>query len=326
MLSPMLLKAKSAASAYFSGPPTPVPSTLTAVGAAEAGLRNIVGWGIGKRSIGDKSLSGADVVRVYVREELPDQSIPEEFEGLQTDVIVVGRITAYQSMTTWHRLNHHRPTSCGVSVGHPNVTEGTLGCLVEKEGNHYILSNNHVLAATNAAQAGDIVIQPGPKDGGTVPNDEIATLEPYQVIDFTGNANEIDAAIALVGPSSQTNVVPEIIGIGTPKTTTKTAQLGQAVRKHGRTTGQTLGVVVDCSANVKNVDYGNASARFDNQIMIEAVDSATFAKGGDSGSLIVDAVTLEPVALLFAGPDESPHAFANPITRVLEYYQVTIVG
>ena len=36
----------------------------------------------------------------------------------------------------------HRPAPGGVSVGHPNAESGTLGCLVEKMGNHYILSNN----------------------------------------------------------------------------------------------------------------------------------------------------------------------------------------
>lgn len=299
MLNATQRAAKDAASAYFSGLSVPSPSAAAIGGPAEVDLRNIVGWGIGRKSISENRISGADVVRVYVSKSLPDQSIPDEFEGFPTDIVVVGQITAYPSVTTWHRLNHHRPTSCGVSVGHPNVTAGTLGCLVEKGGNHYILSNNHVLAATNSAQVGDRVIQPGSMDGGTAPTDEIATLEPYQSIDFTGNPNEIDAAIALIGPNSQTNVEPEIIGIGKPKPTTKTAQIGQSVRKHGRTTGQTLGVVVDCSANV-GIHYGNGNARFENQIVIEGVGSAPFSEGGDSGSLIVHAVSLEPVALLFA--------------------------
>jgi hypothetical protein len=43
----------------------------------------------------------------------------------------------------------HRPLKIGVSVGHVDVTAGTLGCFVrEPEGEGtFILSNNHVLAA-----------------------------------------------------------------------------------------------------------------------------------------------------------------------------------
>ena len=322
MLNPMQLAAKNEASAYFRGPSA---SALVTEQTPEPVSKNVVGLGIGKKSMSSSNLVGGDVVRVYVRKLLPDENIPEQFEGLPTEVIEIGRITAYEKLTTWHRLNHHRPTACGVSVGHPNITAGTLGCLVEKEGKHYILSNNHVLAASNTADAGDLVIQPGRADGGMDPNDEIATLEPYQSIDFAGNSNHIDAAIALVGPSSQTNVDPEIIDIGRPKSTTKTALIGQTVRKHGRTTGQTLGVIEDNSANV-GVYFGNSYAQFVDQIVIKGVGSAPFSQSGDSGSLIVDAVTLEPVALLFAGSDESGLTIANPINRVLEHYQVTIVG
>ena len=77
--------------------------------------------------------------------------------------------------------------SCGVSIGHPNIGAGTLGCLVEKGGNHYILSNNHVLANSNDATPGDPVIQPGQEEGGTSPEDNIAILEPYREIDFREN-------------------------------------------------------------------------------------------------------------------------------------------
>ena len=54
------------------------------------------------------------------------------------------------------------------------------------------------------------------------------------------------------------------------------------------------------------------------------IGAAPFSRGGDSGSLIVDAVTLEPVALLFAGGDSL--TFANPIDLVLQHYGITIVG
>ena len=67
---------------------------------------------------------------------------------------------------------------------------------------------------------------------------------------------------------------------------------------------------------------------FDDQIVISRDDSEPFSKGGDSGSLIVDAETRKPVALLFAGGEDEGEkmTYANPINLVLTHYKVTIVG
>ena len=246
--------------------------------------------------------------------------IPEQFRALQTDVIEVGEITASQGR------ERHRPALCGVSVGHPAITAGTLGCLVKKGENHYILSNNHVLANSNAATEGDRVLQPGSRDSGMSPDDEIATLQDYQRIDFTGGPNHIDAAIALVGDCNQTIVLPEIMEIGIPQTAPRDATFDQTVRKHGRTTGHTVGVVVDISADVRVNFRNRRSAQFEDQIVVKSNDSNPFSRGGDSGSLIVNAGTCEPVGLLFAKSKHSGLTWANPIRLVLQHYGVTIVG
>ena len=311
MLNAMQRAAKDAAAAHFGGPEasTSDPSS------------NIIGWGIGPKTTDETVPSDENVVRIYVRELLSDQVIPEQFGGLPTDVIEVGEITVDQGQ------GPHRPTPCGVSVGHPAITAGTLGCLVKRGENHYILSNNHVLADSNAAEPGDRVLQPGPADGGMPPDDEIATLEPYQEIDFTGAPNYIDAAIALVGDCNQDVVLPKIIGIGLPLAAPVPAEPHQIVRKRGRTTRLTVGRVDDISADFP-VNYGNRSAEFKGQILITGVDSYYFSQPGDSGSLIVDEKTRKPVALLFASGEIEgrPATLANPIDLVRRHYGVTIVG
>ena len=166
------------------------------------------------------------------------------------------------------------------------------------------------------------MIQPGRADGGTTPADKIATLADWKPLDFTGAANDIDAALALVGDTTQTDVEPDIVDIGRPQTTTKPVAMYQSVRKHGRTTGHTVGVVMDVSADLWVV-YGAQRAWFEDQIAIMGVGNALFSQPGDSGSLIVDAVTLEPVALLFAGGNNL--TFANPIDTVLTHFGVVIV-
>ena len=70
------------------------------------------------------------------------------------------------------------------------------------------------------------------------------------------------------------------------------------------------------------------SAWFEEQIVIRGVGNAPFAQGGDSGSLVVDAVNLRPVGLLCAVSTSGYDVIAvvNPIDPILQYFQVTIVG
>src|SRR5918994_3970541 len=72
-----------------------------------------------------------------------------------------------------------RPLRPRLSVGHESVTPGTLGGLVRTASGLAILSNNHVLAASNAASPGDVVLQPGPADGGG-PGGRVATLTAFE--------------------------------------------------------------------------------------------------------------------------------------------------
>jgi hypothetical protein len=175
-----------------------------------------------------------------------------------------------------------------------------------------------VLANSNVASPGDSILEPGPLDGGN-PLDPIAELTEFEPIDFFGT-NSMDAAIARV--LQQGDVEPEILGnIGRVTQPPAQASLYESVRKHGRTTLHTIGVIMDLAADI-NVRYGPRIAAFEDQIAISGVGGA-FSDGGDSGSCIVDAVQRNPVALLFAGGMGT--TFANPIIPVLDRFDVDIV-
>jgi len=94
-------------------------------------------------------------------------------KGIETDVVETGVIRALDDRTA-----KYRPAPGGVSIGHYQVTAGTLGMVVRKNGVRYILSNNHVLANENKAQIGDSILQPGVYDNGTA-TDEIAKLSEF---------------------------------------------------------------------------------------------------------------------------------------------------
>ena len=236
-----------------------------------------------------------------------------------------------------HQVVQNRPISLGTSGGNiQDISEffccsGTLGSLVrDAAGTQYILSNNHVLARTNSATAGELITQPGLTDVGCaqITANGVATLSATVPISFTsGTTNPVDAAIAQT-LSGVVNTSGLILDIGQVSTSTIAPILGAQVKKSGRTTGLTKGkiAVINLAVNISyNVECGIGSqvARFVNQF---AITPGSFSKGGDSGSLIVENVATCPhaVGLLFAGGGNV--TIANPISAVLSAFNVTPVG
>jgi len=236
-----------------------------------------------------------------------------------------------------HRIDQNFPISLGTSGGNINDRTkafcygGTLGALVQDaNGAQYILSNNHVLARTNAAKLGEDIIQPGLIDQSPVcaqdSSDAVADLSRFVPIQFKGKGttqpNTVDAAIAAVR-SGAVDPKGSILDIGMISDTTLQPGIGLAVKKSGRTTGLTTGSISAMDVTV-DVSYGSGkTARFVNQIL---VTPGTFIDSGDSGSLMVEDLDPTPhaVGLLFAG--SSTVAIANPIDDVLSAFGVTMVG
>jgi hypothetical protein len=278
---------------------------------------NIVGLGFGLKVTGGDATE-QEAVRVYVREKIAFAYlerriiIPSEVNGLPTDVVPVEDLVAAM-----------RPTPCGVSVGHYSITAGTLGCLVKKadENDLYILSNNHVLANCDKAHIGDVILQPGPSDGGGI-NDQLAHLADFEPITLGGNPKSIDAAIAKL--SDPNSVTKNIKLIGDVQSPPMQAAFNQRVLKHGRTTKLTEGEVVGIAEDVR-VRFGSQMIEFEEQLAIQGVGQP-FAHLGDSGSLVVDAHSLRAVGLLFCVDlGQGGTVFANPITTVLGRFSVEIL-
>lgn len=208
-----------------------------------------------------------------------------------------------------------RPSLCGFSVGHPHITAGTIGLLVSYEGgpnanNAYILSNNHVLCANNAAFIHDEIIQPASSDNGIVGKDTIGRL--WRFVPLMTNAfNFVDAAIAEVQGKSKWRqfASPQIYKIGYPNDLQR-ASIGMEVIKSGRSTEFTTGVVLSDDFTIR-VNYNNLGVLFfDNQIK-----TTKMSEGGDSGSCLVEKHTNKPVGLLFAGTEKE--TFHNHLDYVL---------
>ena len=259
--------------------------------------------------------------------QLAESAGTKALSSVPIQQVVVGSVDAYS-----HRARH-RPAPGGVSVGHVSITAGTLGSraiglTAPWNNRHLILSNNHVLANSNAARVGDSILQPGPADGGRHPGDQIAVLARWVPINFGGAANVIDAAFGWAWHERIRGEQYYISGGRAAYYRTGTAplaaSLGLIVGKSGRTTGLTQGRVTQIGVSV-NVNYGAGRvALFRNQIAIQSVNANPFSAGGDSGSLIWHwANGVRPVGLLFAGGGGT--TFANPIGSVLAALNIRLL-
>jgi hypothetical protein len=247
----------------------------------------------------------------------------------EVDVRVIGRVhalasppspTAVSSPTPEELQQLVRPLRPGLSVAHSSVSAGTLGGFVRTASGLAILSNNHVLAASDAASLGDAVLQPGPADGGG-PADRVATLAGFERF-HAGAANLVDAAVATLddGVDAEPGDLP-----GGPLLGAVPGSLDiepeEAVEKLGRTTGHTRGRITAVEVDGVAVQYDAGVYRFDDQIEIEG-RTGSFSAGGDSGSVIWRRRDRAPIALLFAGSSTggvggTGVTFANPLATVL---------
>jgi hypothetical protein len=217
---------------------------------------------------------------------------------------------------------------------------GTLGSLVTRGGVQYILSDNHILARSDAATVGDAIVQPGLIDTPTCTTagtTTVANLTQFSNLQATPSQN-LDAAIAQVvagkvdpagkiiylGATVDSNGVPvaDAPQGGTGLAASSVA-VGRPVAKSGRSTGLTCSTV-EATNITTSVDYTvncdgtgtKFTVNYTNQIGVIGGD---FSGQGDSGSLIVTQDTATPVALLYAGSNTD--TVGNPVADVLNFFK-----
>ncbi len=286
---------------------------------------NVVGLGVGVKWRGGEP-TGEEALLVLVTQKVDKELLakadlaPPKLADMQTDVLAVGYPVAgggeglgTATQTLAQRL---RPAEGGYSVGHKDITAGTIATCVydilpggavspPRHGigvpsKYYILSNNHVLANTNNARSGDPILQPGPYDGGSSPDDVIAVLSRFVPIRLEPptprrvHRNLVDAAVA---EGQFHDLDREVYWTGYVRGWRPKAKVtvGTTVQKTGRTTNYTIGRITAIGATV-DVGYGGGRVgRFVDQVV-----TTNISAGGDSGSLVTTPDNVA-VGLLFAG-------------------------
>lgn len=304
-----------------------------------------VGWGF---RVKDGKQTNEECIIVGVKRKMASigvatgRLISARVEGFRTDV-------QERDIKAQGYFNRMRPCPPGFSIGHTSITAGTLGAYVgvdDMEG-WAILSNNHVMSA-NQGKINDKIIQPGKADGGFSGSDHFAWLRKFVIINWDGDdggggcnitkrisaflrqtrmikqpyPNLVDAAFA--GPVNQGYVKLEYPD-GSILTDWASLRLGDAVKKTGRTTEWTSGLVVGVDTMVK-VQYGTGIATFDDQVEIRADSTVEgdFSAPGDSGSVIIRIEDTKLGGLLFAGG--SGVTIANRIEHVMDLLGITVTA
>jgi len=215
-----------------------------------------------------------------------------------------------------------RPAPPGCSISLPQLASGTLGCIVRKKGGAagagdlYVLSNSHVIADSGCAAIGANIIQQGHVDGGSSPQDAIATLAEFVPFTYSGSeySNTVDAAIARVINAADVTSKIRLLGVS-PAGISKNVKRGMKVVKVGRTTDKTCGLVSDVNfyTEMSFKAPGSSTKRrvgFKDQVLC-----TRYTAKGDSGAAVLNDRN-EVVGLHFAGAEGG--SVFNPISFVFE--------
>lgn len=255
----------------------------------------------------------------------------QEVGEREVDVRAIGPVRALAPLGTDVLRSRVRPLVPGCSICHEADTAGTLGAVVERAGERFLLSNSHVLARAGLAAPGDTVLQPGPADGGAAA-DRVGSLA--EAVPLHRDApNSVDAALARPDAGIDVDLC------GAP-TTTALLDGDELVEKLGRTTGLTSGRVTAIEVDDVLVDFGEQVGllRFDGQVEVSGTPDGgadgrpgPFSRGGDSGSLVRLAGGGAAVGLLFAGSERGGDdglglTFCNPVDDVLAALGATLAG
>jgi hypothetical protein len=309
-----------------------VPFSATVTGTTDTA----VNWEVAGVQGGNATVGTINTAGLYTAPNVlpnPTTVVVTAVSQADTTKTGTGRVQVFQSNPNQNAQSF--PIELGTSGGNADDKSGrfccggTLGSLLVRKGSFYILSNNHVLARSDQALPGELISQPGiiETNCSTVGTNTVAKLTSFVNLQAAGT--NVDAAIALIEQGAVDLTGNILLLGGTAAGSTPDAgpphqgrgilaSVGKQVAKSGRTTGLTCSTVAatNLSTSVSYQTLCNGGTTFSvtyrNQI---SVSGGGFSAGGDSGSLIVDQLTADPVALLYGGSDTD--TVGNPVGDVL---------
>ncbi len=179
-------------------------------------------------------------VVLYVRDPVRFKRIFRNYTRLRLPGATHEHIIQFEQVGLFRASGrgYTRPAHCGCSVGHAYQLGGSIGCLVnrvgEADGQVYLLSAAHVLAANNASRPGEPIYQPALRYGGdrNNPSHRIGELVSYTPLINGGTGD-----VAIAKPDSRVHVTPVIWDQrhSLSQGATRISQVGDRVPVGGRT-------------------------------------------------------------------------------------------
>ncbi len=293
-----------------------VEALIESVGPRLLALPGVVTLGVGFK-ISNDQMSEDIVLRVGVEhkrpvtELQPDEVIPDQIDGIPTDVF-----ESRPGVSTSADTSRYRPLVGGIQINNGAGGTGTLGCFAKRNtGNDWVgLSNRHVMYAGYEFDATIEIAQPGFSCCCCCRSGKIGTV----LLGVGATGGPADAAIcSLEADIEHHQEVMDIGGI----TGTATAIVGDKVRKRGRTTHLTTGVI-----SMMGISFISDTGTFTNTMIITP-DAAhpRFCDFGDSGSVVINEGNAV-VGLIFAKSSNDKDAGAHPIAAVESALDITIAA
>jgi hypothetical protein len=295
--------------------------------------------GVHAVGVGDKLKGGERTaetsIRVYVTrkrplEEIPpEERVPAEIEGMKTDVVerpipVVEQVAGIPATTPDREDAHERrPVRGGTQLKPaPTAGAGTLGCICTVTGDAskvIAVTAHHVVYTPSDTPNHEEVGQPNGDSSSSDSCDDIIG----KVLDAQ---HDEDVDVALIQLNGHTTYLAEIEGVGVVAGIGPHPAKNDPVRKRGRTTGLTGGIVDDISTDgdVNNHD-GTLNRHYKRAIQVKAnPDPATpgatdFTRGGDSGAAYLNAAG-QVIGIHFSGAPGTGFSFGTPMETIVKKF------
>jgi hypothetical protein len=259
------------------------------------------------------------------------RALPDRIEDVEIEIDLVGKFRAAPAQSGASNLYERgQRIACGSSCA-PSTEKyaGTFGALVTDGHNLLALSNNHVFAACNHTTMGMHILSPSTSDARATRRPPTEIGRHHQIVELHSGdpgfvpPNVLDVATAIVtNANSLTSWQGDVVdGFDTPNGIVEPVA-GMRVKKFGRTTGLTIGVMYDYVPTPWQIEYKSnhftGLAWFTDTWTIRPADpQEPFALPGDSGSLIVTEDATAAIGLLFAANNRGDRARIMPISDVL---------
>lgn len=270
-------------------------------GSRRLGRSNIVGVGLGPKFIGGAPTRQLAVVVHVVRKVdarlvepncLIPRSLAVQGRNILTDIFEAGQV---------------RFLGGGDEIYTDDPLDiGTLGCVVERGGKKYILTNYHVVGKFGAEPKGTPIYSDGVKVGTLQDFIPLHAHTPNTMPD-----NLADAALVEIDPNA--NVSSSINGIAPIHPNLVGAVMYATVQKSGAGSGVTTGGFRNRNVDLKVIHNGKTYGFPATLVVLPPVKDGEkglpFVLPGDSGALVLQRIkskilkqdAFAPCALLFAG-------------------------